>query len=160
MANPDTDALDRADMARLVRGEATALDDLMARHAGPLCGFLHRLLGDEDTAHDLAQETFVRVFEHRQRFRATANFATWLYTIAANLARNHLRWRSHRQHASLDASADDGGVPLGEKLPGAECSPGLQLETTERIAAVRAAVNRLPPSGRRSPSRKPPPSET
>lgn len=144
MASPDTDALDRADMARLVRGEDAALDELMGRHGGPVCGFLHRLLGDEDTAHDLAQETFVRVFEHRQRFRATASFATWLYTIAANLARNHLRWRSHRQHASLDASADDGGAPLGEKLPGAECSPGLQLETTERLAAVRAAVNDLP----------------
>lgn len=150
MSSPDADALDRADMARLVGGHDAALNDLMERHAGPLCGFLHRMLADEDAAHDLAQETFVRVYEHRARFRATANFSTWLYTIATNLARNHLRWRSHRQHASLDAQPDEGGATLAEKLPGADLPPGGALEASERAAAVRAAVNRLPDELRES----------
>lgn len=144
MPNPDADALDGADMARLVLGEDAALNDLMERHAGPVLGFLHRMLADEDAARDLAQETFVRVYQHRGRFRTGANFSTWLYTIAANLARNHLRWRRHRQHGSLDAPARDGSTPLSEKLPGDELPPGGALEAAERAAAVRTAVNGLP----------------
>ena len=144
MPNPDLDGRDRADMARLAGGQDAALNDLMTRHAGPLCGFLHRMLADEDTARDLAQETFVRVFQHRDRFRPDANFSTWLFTIAANLARNHLRWRAHRQHASLEVPPGEGDVPLGELLPGQNLPPGSALETAERAAAVRAAVNDLP----------------
>ena len=144
MPNPDLDARDRADMVRLAGGADAALNDLMDRHAGPLFGFLQRMLADEDTARDLAQETFVRVFQHRDRFRPDASFSTWLYTIAANLARNHLRWRGHRQHASLDVPPGDGDAPLGELLPGPDLPPGAILETAERAAAVRAAVNDLP----------------
>ncbi len=144
MPNPDLDAHDRADMARLAGGQDAALNDLMDRHAGPLFGFLHRMLADEDTARDLAQETFMRVFQHRDRFRPDGNFSTWLFTIAANLARNHRRWRGHRQHASLDAPAGDGAAPLGELLPSPDLPPGAILETAERAAAVRAAVNDLP----------------
>lgn len=150
MSTPDADALDGADMARLVNGQDAALNDLMERHAGPVFGFLHRMLADEDTARDLAQETFVRVYQHRDRFRADANFSTWLYTIAANLARNHLRWRSHRQHDSLDAPVNEGTATVADFVPGAELPPGGVLEATERAAAVRAAVNRLPDELRES----------
>lgn len=144
MASLDSDALDRADMARLVEGQDAALNDLMARHAGPIFGFLHRMLSDEDAAQDFAQETFVRVYQHRDRFRPDANFSTWLYTIAANLGRNHLRWRGHRQHDSLDAPSREGSVSLGEVLPGTAPLPSGALETTERAVAVRAAVAALP----------------
>ena len=150
MASPEADALDGADMARLVNGHDAALNDLMERHAGPLFGFLHRMLNDEDTARDLAQESFVRVYQHRDRFRPDANFSTWLYTIAANLARNHLRWRSFRQHDSLDAPVSAGSAALGEMLPGTELPPGGALEATERATAVRAAVNGLPDELRES----------
>ena len=150
MASPEADALDGADMARLIGGRDAALNDLMERHAGPLHGFLQRMLNDEDSARDLAQETFVRVYQHRARFRPDGNFSTWLYTIAANLARNHLRWRSHRQHDSLDAPLNDKSTTLGEVLPGADLSPGGALEASERAAAVRAAVNDLPDELRES----------
>ena len=144
MASHDLAALDRADMARLAAGRDDALNDLMERHAGPVFGFLQRMLADEEAARDLAQETFVRVFQHRQRFRPEADFSTWLYTIAANLARNHLRWRSHRRHDSLDAAGNDGSGTLAEMLSGKEPTPREALENAERHASVRAAVDGLP----------------
>ncbi len=88
------DALDRADMERLATGQDAALNDLMERHATPVFHFLCRRVGNEDDANDLAQETFVRVFRARASFRSGEKFSTWLYTIAANLARNHFRWQS------------------------------------------------------------------
>ena len=72
MDTTDTTALDQADMARLVGGHDAALNDLMGRHATALFHFLCRMLGNEDDANDLAQETFVRVFQHCATFKAEA----------------------------------------------------------------------------------------
>ena len=91
MEEIDSNARDRADMERLMTGEDSALNDLMDRHATAVFHFLCRMVGNEDDASDLAQETFARVFRARASFRRGEKFSTWLYTIAANLARNHFR---------------------------------------------------------------------
>jgi RNA polymerase sigma-70 factor (ECF subfamily) len=138
------DARDRADMERLAAGHDAALNDLMERHSRPVFHFLCRMLGSEDDANDLAQETFVRVYRARESFRTSGKFTTWLYTIAANLARNHFRWRSRHPNVSLEAGSDTADQTLGSTLPAKDPGPGDQALSAERIAAVRAAVNRLP----------------
>ena len=143
MSSPDTEALDRADMARLAGGQDAALNDLMERHATPMFHFLCRMLGNEDDANDLAQETFVRVFQNRTRFRPDAKFSTWLFTIAANLARNQLRSRRRRPHVSLDAESDATAQTLGDTLASDQPAPGDGLLADERAAAVRAALAKL-----------------
>ena len=140
----DAPALDRADMQRLAGGHDAALNDLMARHARPVFQFLCRMLGNEDDANDLAQETFVRVYHHRASFRPDAKFTTWLYTIAANLARNHHRWLARHPSISLDAESETTGQSIGDVLPSTEPSPAGAAMAAERAAAVRAAVEQLP----------------
>lgn len=144
MATADTETLDRADMARLVGGHDAALNDLMDRHATTVFRFLCRMLGNEDDANDLAQETFVRVFQHCSSFKPEARFATWLYTIAGNLARNHHRWRARHPNVSLDAGTEDAGQSLGDTLPAAAPTPDQSADAAERAEAVRAAVQDLP----------------
>ena len=58
--------------------------------------FCRRLTGAHQSADDLAQETFVRIYQHRARFRAGARFSTWMFQIALNLARSRARWRRRR----------------------------------------------------------------
>jgi RNA polymerase sigma-70 factor (ECF subfamily) len=140
----DADALDRADMERLAAGHDAALNDLMERHSTPVFHFLCRMLGNEEDAVDLAQETFVRVYRARESFRSNSKFTTWLYTIAANLARNHFRWRARHPNVSLEASSGTTEESLGSTLPSNEPVPSDQALAAERAAAVRAAVNRLP----------------
>ncbi len=144
MDTADTDALDRADMARLVGGHDGALDSLMDRHAAGVFHFLCRMLGNEDDTNDLAQETFVRVYRARESYRPEQNFRTWLFTIAANLARNQLRWRSRHPNVSLDAGSDSTGQTLADTLPAAAANPREASEAAERAAAVRVAVQALP----------------
>lgn len=144
MATTEADTQDQIDMARLVAGHERALNDLMDRHATPVHRFLYRMLGNEDDASELAQETFVRVYQHRENFKPGYKFTTWLYTIAANLGRNQLRWRSHRQHVSLDAELTESEQSLSEILPANDPTPTDVMETTERATAVRSAVARLP----------------
>lgn len=144
MEEIDPNARDRADMERLMAGQDTALNDLMARHATPVFHFLCRMVGNEDDASDLAQETFARVFRARANFRLNEKFSTWLYTIAANLARNHFRWRARHPSVSLENSTDDPEQSLGNILPAKDAAPSEQTLDAERAAAVRAEVLRLP----------------
>ncbi|HXR48127.1 MAG TPA: sigma-70 family RNA polymerase sigma factor [Candidatus Limnocylindrales bacterium] len=138
------DVRDCADMERLATGDDAALNDLMERHATPVFHFLCRMLGNEDDANDLAQETFVRVFRACTSFRTNEKFSTWLYTIAANLARNHFRWRSRHPNISLEAEAGESEQSLGSTIPAGDPAPNEQALAAERAAAVRAAVGRLP----------------
>ena len=140
----DADACDRADMERLIAGQDTALNDLMERHATPVFHFLCRMVGNEDDANDLAQETFVRVFKSRGSFRTNEKFSTWLFTIAANLARNHFRWRSRHPNVSLETENVETEQTLGSTLPSDAPAPNVQALAAERAAAVRAAVGKLP----------------
>jgi len=140
----EADARDRTDMERLIAGHDPALNDLMERHATPVFHFLCRMLDNEDDANDIAQETFVRVFRARKTFRTTKRFSAWLFTIAANLARNHLRWRTRHPNVPLEAATDAAGQPLAGILPAAAPAPDEAALTAERAAAVRAAMSELP----------------
>jgi len=140
----EADAHDQADMERLVAGHDAALNNLMERHATPIFHFLCRMVGNEDDANDLAQETFVRVFKSRENFRRGEKFSTWLYTIAANLARNHFRWRSRHPNISLETETGESEQTLGSSLPANDPAPNEQTLVAERTAAVRGAVGELP----------------
>lgn len=140
----DADALDRADMEQLQAGQEAALNNLMARHATPVFHFLCRLTGNEEDANDLAQETFVRVFKSCQSFRSGEKFSTWLFTIAANLARNHFRWRSRHPNTSLEAEQPGTEQSLGSTLAANSPAPNEAVLAGERAAAVRQAVGQLP----------------
>src|SRR5438093_13714687 len=102
--NPDEqETQDTQDMARLAAGHDTALNDLMERHAEKLFHYLVRSLQDEEDAADLAQETFVKIYQSRARFDARQKFSTWLYAIASNLVRDRFRWRSRHPQVSPEA---------------------------------------------------------
>src|SRR2546425_797747 len=88
MMADDSDEQDRSDIVRLVAGHEPALNHLMERHGQRLFQYLFRLLQNEAEAADLAEETFVRVYQNRTRFRVNKKFSTWLYSIATNLARD------------------------------------------------------------------------
>ena len=144
METTESEAQDRADMARLAAGHNAALNDLMERHATPVFRLLCRMLNNEDDANDLAQETFVRVFQARASFVTNKKFSNWLFTIAANLARNQIRWRTRHPNVSLDAEANSTDQPLREKLASPAPTPKEQVLSRERAVAVRVAVNALP----------------
>ena len=103
MNAPRPDEQDEQDMARLIAGHDAALNDLMERHAQRLFHYLLRSLQDESDAADLAQETFVRLYQSRAKFDTRQQFSTWLYAIASNLVRDRYRWRSRHPQVSLDA---------------------------------------------------------
>jgi RNA polymerase sigma-70 factor (ECF subfamily) len=102
------------------------------------------MTGNEDDANDLAQETFVRIFKSKKSYRPKQKFSTWLYAIAANLARNHFRWHTRHPNVSLEAESPDTDESFASTLPANAPAPNEEALTSERAKAVRDAVDKLP----------------
>ena len=144
MNTPNPDEQDVQEMNRLAAGHDAALNELMERHGERLFHYLVRSLQNEDDAADLAQETFVKVYQSRTRFDPSQKFSTWLYAIASNLVRDRYRWRSRHPQVSLDAENDATGDSFRDSLPGSGPSPNESVQVEERAEAVRVAVAALP----------------
>jgi RNA polymerase sigma-70 factor (ECF subfamily) len=143
MTPAESDDQDRSDMASLCAGHDAALNALMDRHGERLFHYLLRQLANESDAADLAQETFVRIYQNRTRFNPAHKFSTWLYTIATNLLRDRFRWHKRHPQVSLDAEREETGA-LRDTLPDTAASPAEQMASAERAAEVRKAIESLP----------------
>ena len=100
---------DRDDAARLRRGDTAGLAGLMGRHQDRLFRYLLRLVGDEAVAEDTFQQTWLQVAERIGRFDGARPFAPWLFTVARNLALDHLRRRQPESLDEVDEPAAPGG---------------------------------------------------
>jgi len=77
-------------MLRAGTGDQQAFSELVRRHQRPLVNFFCRM-GVGRSAEDLAQETFIRLYRYRERYKATAKFTTFLYTVARHVRIDALR---------------------------------------------------------------------
>src|SRR6185369_5401752 len=94
---------------------------------------------------DLAQETFVRVYEHRAKYDVRGKFSTWLYTIAGNLCRNHARWKVRHPTVSMETQISaQSDTTLADQLPDKARTPTQDAVGHELADAVRDAVQALP----------------
>jgi RNA polymerase sigma-70 factor (ECF subfamily) len=125
---------------------AAAFEELMLRYQGRLVTVLEHLVGSRDSAEDLSQEVFLRVYRARKRYVPGAKFSTWLFTIANNVASNALRSKSRRREVSLDVreSGPLGARPLEGLVPASSGQiPARQLDKTEMRDIVRLALEAL-----------------
>jgi RNA polymerase sigma factor (sigma-70 family) len=149
-AAPLSDPASAELMARVQRGDEGAFASLMEHWELPVKSVIARLVLNASEAEELAQETFVRVWQQREKFRTGAEFRPWLFAIAVNLARNRLRWWRRRPTVSLDQwteAAGDMAMPGGSeaRIADARQQTGAgALEQSERAAAVRDAIAALP----------------
>jgi len=127
-------------MLRLQKDEDSALSEIIDHWRRPVISFLYRIVGNYEDAADLAQEVFVRIYRNRYRYRPSGSFSSFIFTIASNLAKNHLRWRS--RHPEADLMAESAQTKLDSSISGSR--PSAHLEQAERGAAVQNAVAGLP----------------
>jgi len=130
-------------------GDTPAFRDLISRHQEDLLRFLVRLTGDRQAAEDVFQETFLQVHISADTFDATRRFKPWLFTIAANKARDMLRKRVRRQEVDLSAPLNrnpEGGQTFIDLMEVRIPSPDEGLQDQERDQLVQKAVDQMPQS--------------
>jgi len=100
MAEPPEERQDEELVGLVRKGDARAKDTLARRHGPALRRLVRRWVNEAD-AEDVAQRALVRAFERLGEMRSDASFRAWLYTIATNLAKNHVRDRGRHETREL-----------------------------------------------------------
>jgi len=131
-------AVERAHIERAQRGDAIAFRALVERHHRGVFSLARRMTGDAAEAEDLTQETFARAFVALDDFDSSFRLSTWLYRIALNACRDHLK--SPRRREQPDPSAANGAAHVP--------APEAAMDRDREAVRVRAALERLSPSYR------------
>jgi RNA polymerase sigma-70 factor, ECF subfamily len=124
-----------------LRGELHAFDTLVERHRDVVFRVVARIVGSDQEAEDVVQDTFLRAFHRLDRYRGEAPFRTWLLRIAHNTAVTHLT-TARRTAASLDSVQEDVAAAV------AQGTPADRLERRERLTRLDTKVKGLSPGHR------------
>jgi len=143
---PDPDA---ALMLRAKRGDRAAFAELVEKYKQPVMNFIYRTLRDEIEAEDLAQNVFLQAYKSRGRYRQTAKFSTWLFTIARNLCLNEIRRRSRHPAESIEEPhAEHEDQPRQQYEDKSQIAPPDKLLQGELAQKIGEALAGLPENQR------------
>lgn len=137
---PDEDLMDH-----VVAGSQEAFATLVDRYKNRLQNVIYRYIRDFQRSEDLAQEAFVRVYLHRERYRKTGKFSTWIFTIAVNLAKNEIRRKVRlRDVLSLEQLMEVMGSSEPALKDESQPASDRQVERGQTSEVVARAIARLP----------------
>lgn len=153
MAPPlDLTNLPDADVVALARkGRESAFRELIRRYERPVFSLIFRMVRDRETAEDLAQDTFIKVLNHLDKYRPEFRLSSWLFKIANNVAIDHLRKRQI-ETVSIDGSPHAATAAEVEStsfdVVARQESALEELEARELGAAIERAIAGLRPEYR------------
>jgi len=128
-----------------VAGREASFEELVRRYQRPIAAYVYRMVGDYDSALDLTQEVFIKVYNSLARYRSEFKFSTWIYKIAHNAAIDHLRRHAVREQAltgSVDGERRE--VAIESRRP----TPEQESERRERRLEIESVVQLLQASYR------------
>ncbi len=136
-----TSVNDRELVASAVDGRDGSFEELVRRYQRPISAYVYRMVGNYESALDLTQEIFIKVYNSLQRYRSEFKFSTWIYRIAHNSAVDHLRRNANREQSLIAGSEDDHfELPLESN----RLTPEQESERKERRVEIEAVVRTLP----------------
>lgn len=131
---------------RVQSGDEQGLVELMERHRESVYRFCYRFVSNETDAAELAEETFVRVYQNAGKFRPKAKVATWIFTIAGNLCRDALR-KGKRRRSEVSLSSLVWGTESLERedvIASKDRSPDESAVASESLSTIENAIASLP----------------
>ena len=126
---------------RFQNGDEQAYIELVNRYRDRLMNFVYRFVNDYDQSEDIAQETLIKLYTHKHYYKKIAKFSTWIYTIAANLAKSELRKKKSRKVTNLSQmSTQEKEYELPADQP--DTDQAIESEFIEK--RIQAAIQKLP----------------
>jgi len=132
---------DRDLVATAVSGIDGSFEELVRRYQRPIAAYVYRMVGNYESALDLTQEIFIKVYNSLRRYRAEFKFSTWIYKIAHNAAVDHLRRNSTREQ-SLVAGTE--GETFDLPIESSRLTPEQESERKERRTEIESVIRALP----------------
>jgi RNA polymerase sigma-70 factor (ECF subfamily) len=132
---------DRDLVATAVRGGEGSFEELVRRYQRPISAYVYRMVGNYESALDLTQEIFIKVYGSLRRYKAEFKFSTWIYKIAHNSAVDHLRRNATREHSLImGPEGEQNDLPVESGC----LSPEQESERKERRIEIESVVRALP----------------
>src|ERR1044072_8158459 len=103
-----TNTADTELVVRALSGREDGFEELVRRYQRPIVAYVYRMVGDYDTALDLAQEGFINVYTSLRRYRPEFKFSTWIYRIAHNASIDHLRRAANSLMEEMEVTGESG----------------------------------------------------
>jgi len=127
-------------------GDRKAFEELFARYKRPIVNFIYRLIGNKETAEEVAQEVFIKTYKNLDIFDPKRKFSSWIYTIARNLAKNALRDKKYFRDISLEKTVfgENEAIKLKHVICASVASPDSIAEDEELNAQAQKILNALP----------------
>jgi RNA polymerase sigma-70 factor, ECF subfamily len=129
-------------MMKFQEGDDSSFDEIVRRFKTPLANFVFRFLGSYEESLDIVQETFIRVYKNRLNYKNITKFSTWIYTIAANLAKTELR-RKRRFTFFRINSPKNSDEEYEINIPDTSFSPDIETDKVLRSNIIQNALNKL-----------------
>src|SRR5438128_7404799 len=123
-----------------IAGREAGFEELVRRYQRPIAAYIYRMVGDYDSALDLTQEVFIKVYNSLSRYRSEFKFSTWIYKIAHNVAIDYLRRGSAREQTLSDGPGGERAEVAVER----RLSPEQESERNERCSEIELVVQTLP----------------
>lgn len=142
--NAYLDPSDARLLRRIRRGDERAFAQLVYQYQDRVYGLCLRMLGNPEEAEDLAQEIFVAVYQHIDRFRAEAQLSTWIFKVARNRCLNRLKYLGRRAHKRRDGLEDVGEGRLHDAAASTPVRPDLHYDGQELQSVLQEALLELP----------------
>jgi RNA polymerase sigma-70 factor (ECF subfamily) len=133
-------------VTRAISGREDGFEELVRRYQRPIAAYVYRMVGNYESALDLTQEVFIKIYGSLERYRPEYKFSTWIYKIAHNAAVDHLRRHAVREQ-SLVRETDTGEqreLPLASN----RLTPEQEYAGKERRVEIEQVVQQLPPAYR------------
>lgn len=137
-------ANDRDLVASAASGIEGGFEELVRRYQRPISAYVYRMVGDYETALDLTQEIFIKIYGSLSRYRPEFKFSTWIYKIAHNAAIDHLRRSSGRERSLTGGSGDGDRDQYDLPIESEGLTPEQQTEREERRVEIESVVRSLP----------------
>jgi RNA polymerase sigma-70 factor (ECF subfamily) len=134
-------------LSRYVAGDKDAFKEIVTRYKDQLYAFLRRFLNNQQLVEEAFQETFLQLYQSRKTFEKDKPLGPWLFTIAANKARDSLRKQQRHETVSIGAMAEPAELSVDDvvnSLKSYEITPYDEAEKTERAEKVRQIISEMP----------------
>jgi RNA polymerase sigma-70 factor (ECF subfamily) len=128
-------------IAGTIAGGEDNFEELVRRYQRPIVGYVFRMLGDYESALDVTQEVFIKVYNSLERYSSEYKFSTWIYRIAHNAAIDHMR-RNSVTPQSLETESADGTYQL--QIESSDPTPEQDRERSEWRTQIDSVVKCLP----------------
>lgn len=138
----DSNDEDLALMAKIARGDDDAFRLLVEKHQHAVVGTISKMTNHSPDSEDIAQQVFVRLWKSAKRYKPTAKFTTYLFTITRNLVFNATRQKSRRKEHSMEEQEDEWHQAVAD--PASSSRPDQNLENSELREVIDQAIASLP----------------